>query len=255
LTLVLTYHAVERGPEPLCIAPEVFSQHMAAIARSGVAVLTVRELAAALRRQEPPRNAIAITFDDGFASVAEEAAPVMREHGLRGTVFCVAGHIGGTNDWASQAPWAPRLRLAAADALAQLADEGWELGSHGVEHAPLSGADADLARSEVVDSRRRLEEALGVEVSTYAWPYGAKPSRATDRLIADTYDAACAAGPAAVRSSSDPYALPRVDVYYLRRPERLRRALESEPSFELSLRRAAAGLRRRFRPDYTTSSR
>jgi peptidoglycan/xylan/chitin deacetylase (PgdA/CDA1 family) len=129
---------------------------------------------------------------------------------------------------------------------------GWELGSHGLEHMPLAGADENDARGEVVDSRRRLEAALGVRVATFAWPYGAKPSATAARFIAQTYDAACAAGPAVVRNSSDPLALPRVDIHYLRSPDRLRHALEREPAFWLSLRGLAARARRAFRPDYSS---
>jgi peptidoglycan/xylan/chitin deacetylase (PgdA/CDA1 family) len=249
--LVLTYHAVEPGPAPLCVQPELFAEHAAVIADSGIPVLSVGEIAAALRAGELPKRAVAITFDDGFASVVEHAAPALREHGLRATVFCVAGHLGGKNDWATQAGWAPELRLATAGDLGSLAREGWELGSHGVGHTPLHAASDDAARREVVDSRSLLEDALGVRVAAFAWPYGAQPSPAVVGLIARTYDVACAAGPAAVRHSSDPHALPRVDIHYLRSTDRLRRALGREPTLELAVRRMAGRLRRSVRPDYS----
>src|SRR5262249_23321631 len=103
VTLVLTYHAVEEGTAPLCISPRLFAEHAAVIAAAGVPVLTVSELASALSAGELPPRAVAITFDDGCASVAEHAAPALAEHGLRATVFCVAGHLGGTNEWRTQA--------------------------------------------------------------------------------------------------------------------------------------------------------
>ncbi|HEU0304020.1 MAG TPA: polysaccharide deacetylase family protein [Gaiellaceae bacterium] len=252
MTLVLTYHAVESGPAPLCIDPAVFARHVDAIADSGFEALTVSELAAALRAGELPERALAVTFDDGAASVAEQAAPLLRKRGLRATVFCVAGSLGGTNDWATQAGWAPRLRLAEAGALAALAADGWEIGSHGVEHLPLSGLTAEDAGREVLGSKVLLEDVLGVQVSSFAWPYGARPSAAAAELIARTYDAACAAGPAVVRDSSHPLALPRVDIHYLRSPERLRGALEREPAVWLSLRGLATRVRRAVRPDYSS---
>ncbi len=248
--LVLTYHAVEAGPAPLCLEPDLFSRHAEAIAASGVAVLTVSEVAAALRSGRLPERAVAITFDDGFASVVEHAAPLLSAHGLRATVFAVAGHLGGANDWPTQAGWAPRLPLATADDLSAMGREGWEIGSHGVEHAPLRDASEDVARREVVESRSRLEQALGVSVGSFAWPYGAKPSAPGAGLVARTYDAACAAGPAVVRHSSDPLAVPRIDIHYLRSAERLRRALEREPHAYLALRRAAGNLRQAVRSDY-----
>jgi peptidoglycan/xylan/chitin deacetylase (PgdA/CDA1 family) len=250
MTLILTYHAVEDGPAPLCIDPAVFAEHVRTIAAAGCVAVTVSELAAALRAGDVPDRAVAITFDDGCASVAEHAAPVLREHGTRATIFCVAGHVGGANDWASQAPWAPRLRLADADALVSLAAEGWEIGSHGVEHSPLDDAGEEVARREVAESHKLLEEMLATTVSSFASPYGARPSAAAAALIAETYEAACAGGPAAVTRGADPFALPRVDAHYVRSPERLRRALTGSPGAYLALRGLASRLRRGMRKDY-----
>lgn len=249
MTLILTYHAVEEGPAPLCVDPELFAEHVASIAASGAKTLTVSELAAALRVGNLPEDAVAVTFDDGCVSVVEQAAPILREHGLRATVFCVSGRLGGANDWPSQAAWAPRLRLATADALATLVDDGWEIGSHGVEHRPLADAGEDVARREVVESRLELEQSIGTPVPSFAWPYGVRPSAAAAALIAETYDAACAGGLAAVSAKADPFALPRVDAHYLRNPALLRRALAGRLDLYLRARAAGAKARRLVRRD------
>ena len=250
MTLIVTYHAVERGPEPLCIDPAVFAEHAAVIAESGAETLTVRDLAARLRAGELPERAVAVTFDDGCASVAEHAAPRLAVHGVRATVYCVSGHVGGANDWPTQASWAPRLALAAAGALSGLARAGWEIGSHGVAHRPLAQLDDAAARDEVVASRARLEDLTGAEVSSFAWPYGSRPSASAAALIRETYGAACGGGPAVVRPSSDPYALERVDAHYLRDPERLRRAIEGALDRQIATRALAARVRRLVRSDH-----
>jgi peptidoglycan/xylan/chitin deacetylase (PgdA/CDA1 family) len=249
VSLILTYHAVEDGPEPLCLTPAHFAEHVKVIVASGLEVVTVSALARALRAGEPTQS-VAITFDDGYASVAEHAAPALAEHGLLATVFCVSGHLGGTNDWPTQAAWAPRLAVASADALDELAAAGWEIGSHGVEHAPLDRADPATAYREVVDSRLALEQETSAIVPSFAWPYGARPPAATAALIAETYEAACGGGPQLVGNGSDPFALPRVDAHYLRDPRRLSRALSGAASGYLALRRVAARARRRVRKDY-----
>jgi peptidoglycan/xylan/chitin deacetylase (PgdA/CDA1 family) len=250
MTLILTYHAVEDGPAPLCVDPKLFAEHVAAIAASGAKTLMVSELAAALRAGSVPEHALVITFDDGCASVVEQAAPVLREHGIRATVFCVAGRLGGANDWPTQAAWAPRLRLASAEALATLAGDGWEIGSHGVEHSPLATAGEAVARREVMQSQLELEQSIGTPVPSFAWPYGVRPSAAATTLIAETYHAACAGGLAVVCAGADPLALPRVDAHYLRNPAVLRRALRGSSDGYLALRRAGARLRRTLRHDY-----
>jgi peptidoglycan/xylan/chitin deacetylase (PgdA/CDA1 family) len=248
--VILTYHAVEAGPEPLCIEPALFREHAATIAASGAECLTVHELGEALRLGRLPERAVAITFDDGCASVVENAVPVLADHGLRATVFCVAGYLGRTNDWPGQRASAHRLRLASGDALAELAKGGHEIGSHGYEHTALSGVSTSLARREIEGSREALETTAGTEVTSFAWPYGATPSEEVARLLASTYEAACSMSLTRVDPDSEVLALPRIDAHYLRRAGLLRRVLEGSLDSYLGLRALGARIRRAMWKDH-----
>jgi peptidoglycan/xylan/chitin deacetylase (PgdA/CDA1 family) len=248
--VILTYHAIEDGPKPLCIEQALFSEHAAAIAASGATCLTVRELGAALRDGALPERAVAVTFDDGCESVVTNAAPVLAEHGLRATVFAVAGRLGGTNAWPGQRSSPPSLRLASGEQLAALAADGFEIGSHGYSHVALSDVSSSDAALEVEESKAVLEAAAGTEVTSFAWPYGAEPDAEAARLIRAGYLAACTTAMARVGVASDVLALPRVDAYYLRRPDLLRRVLDGARDEYLRLRAVAARARRLFRKDY-----
>lgn len=254
MTLVLNYHAIERGPSPLCIEPRVFAAHLDCIVTAGLRSLTVSQLAEAVRKGEPLAATVGITFDDAFASVVEVAVPLLEERGLNATVFCVAGHLGGRNDWPSSSGEGPTRALARAEDLAELARRGVEIGSHGMHHAPLVRDDAALLRRELTESRRVLEDASAAPVTSYAYPYGAEPVSAARRLVEETYRAACTTRVARVTGACDPYALPRVDAHYLRRPELLSRALTGSLNGYLSLRRVAAGARRAVRKDYVAAA-
>jgi peptidoglycan/xylan/chitin deacetylase (PgdA/CDA1 family) len=248
--LVLTYHAVDAGPAPLCVDPGLFREHLDVLADAGARTMTVSELAAAVRSDELPTGAVAITFDDGFVTVAEHALPMLLERGQTATVFAVAGALGGRNDWSSQPPGAPTRPLASVHELGELARAGIEIGSHGFHHAPLTGANSAVARREVLGSREHLEQSLGRPVRSFAYPYGAAPTREARQLVRDTYDAGCATQLATVKGGVDPLWLPRVDVHYVRRPERLRRAFEGSLEAYLLLRRTGARTRRVVRKDY-----
>ena len=79
---------------------------MAFVARAYV-VLTVEELVERMRRRAVPRNALAITFDDGYRDNLTHAAPILARLGLPATVFLVTGAI------ASGEPlWFDRLAAA-----------------------------------------------------------------------------------------------------------------------------------------------
>ncbi|HYY33521.1 MAG TPA: polysaccharide deacetylase family protein, partial [Gaiellaceae bacterium] len=238
--LVLTYHAIERGPAPLCVDPRLFREHLDCLAEAGARMFTVSQLAAALRAGDLPERAVALTFDDGFASVADEAAPLLAERGLTATVFCVAGYVGRMNDWPSQPAGRPQRPLASVEQLAGLAEAGFEIGSHGLEHAPLDGAAEQVLRREIVESRAVLESMLGVRVSSFAYPYGALPEVPGRLLVAEEYTSACTTTIGRTQPGCHLQALPRVDVHYLRRPELLRRAVAGALDSYLSVRRVAA---------------
>ncbi len=248
--LVLTYHAIARGPAPLCIDLLVFAEHLDRIVDSGATTFTVSELAAALRAGTLPARSVALTFDDGFLNVATDAAPLLAERGLRATVFCVADHIGGWSDWPSQPLSAPRLPLADASALSALAVAGWEIGSHGLSHEPLTRLEPDRRRHELEASRLKLEDVVGVAIRTFAYPYGAVPPGDGGELRVAGYDGACTTRIATVGPTTDPLALPRVDAHYVRRGAVLAAILAGRAPGYLAARRLAARVRRVVSADY-----
>jgi peptidoglycan/xylan/chitin deacetylase (PgdA/CDA1 family) len=228
-----------------------FERHADCIAESGAVAMTVGQLAHALRTGQGPERAVAITFDDGFATVVREALPLLRERGLPATLFCVAGHLGGLNDFATDPQGIPKRTLASADELrAAVGEGGLEVGSHGMLHRPLRGLAAERLHEEVVGSKAHLEAAVGTRVTTLAYPYAVIPDAVGLELARTTYGAACASGLAIAGDGADPHLLPRVDAHYLRRTGLLRRALEGRLGAYMAVRRAGARLKRVARSDH-----
>lgn len=242
--LVLTYHAIGSGPPPLFVDPGLLREQLDAVAASGARSLTISELADALRAGSVPEKAVALTFDDGAAAVASLVAPLLSERGLRATVYCVAGRLGGTSDW-NRRRYA-RFALVAERDLVELAAAGIEIGSHGLDHVSLRKAAPAVARREIVESKERLEHVIGLPVRSFAYPYGAV---GCEELVGTTYDAACTTDLARVSPASDPHALPRVDVHYLRSLARFERALAGRGGSYLRARRLGARARRLIPPD------
>lgn len=247
--LILTYHAIEPGPAPLCIDPALFAQHLDCLARSSVQVVTLDRLVRDLRAGELSDRSVALTFDDGFASVLARALPLLADRGLPTTIFCVAGHLGRRNDWPSQPANVPRLALADAGALASVAGDLVEIGSHGMGHAPLRQVPDDVAVREIVDSRATLETAVRVPVRWFAHPYGVPPGPRARRELEVNYRGACSSELRPLHAGADPFALPRIDAHYLRQPALLRRVLDGSDVY-LHARRAGSRLRRAIRADY-----
>lgn len=248
--LILTYHAIEKGPPPLYVEPELFREHLDAIEQAGGRTSTVGELASDMRAGHVPARTVVISFDDGFESVFENALPMLLERGLTATVFCVAGHLGGANDWKTQPPGTLPRPLAGAEAIAEIAEGGIEVGSHGVHHAPLGSVLGVVVERELRESRERLEEVTGRDVVSFAYPYGSIVGASGAQRVRELYSAACTTRLGQVRPSTDPYELPRVDAHYVRRPALLRRAVEGSLGPYLRVRAAGARVRRLAIRDY-----
>lgn len=248
--LILTYHAVERGPGPLFLDPDLFRAQLDCIVDARAQTITISQLARCMATGAIPERAVALTFDDAFCSVVRTAAPLMAERGLTGTAFCVAGRLGGENEWPTQPASVPRRRLVDRGELRELAAAGVEIGSHGIDHRPLSRASESELRRQLLDSKAILEEASGGPVESFAFPYG-EPAPSSGRGILERgYRAACGPAMGLASAGSDVLALPRVDIHYLRRPRLLRAALEGSLGGYIGTRRLAARARRLVVKDY-----
>jgi peptidoglycan/xylan/chitin deacetylase (PgdA/CDA1 family) len=104
---ILRYHAVcalDAGyADPgICVTPAAFAEHVAYFA-ANYSVLPLPDAADAIRRGlSLPRNALAITFDDGYEDNLA-AAQVLARHGLSATFYITAGCLaGGEPFWPSE---------------------------------------------------------------------------------------------------------------------------------------------------------
>jgi peptidoglycan/xylan/chitin deacetylase (PgdA/CDA1 family) len=241
--LVLTYHGVGEGGKPLFVSEELFRRHLDVLGRIEARTFTVSELASRLWNGDLPERSVAITFDDGEVGAVRRALPMLLERGMTATVFCVAGHLGGASDWPTYPSRAPRLRLAEAGELQEVARLGVEIGGHGYGHEPLASVSPETARREIVESQEMLAQVIEAPVRTFAWPYGVRPNPVAAELIEQNYRAACSTEVKRVEAHGDVYELPRVDAHYLRRPALLQRVAAGRGGLYLRLR--AAGRRTR----------
>lgn len=105
---ILTYHRVNDENDPFfpAVSTARFASQIAHIARY-YRVLTVEDLVERVRRGAAPRNALALTFDDGYRDSLTHAAPILAQRGLPATIFLATGYIG-----TPEMPWFDRVALA-----------------------------------------------------------------------------------------------------------------------------------------------
>jgi peptidoglycan/xylan/chitin deacetylase (PgdA/CDA1 family) len=97
---ILRYHAI-CGPEgddyaeaSICVTPAAFAHHVAYLT-SKYTVVALPEAVNRMRQGKPlPRNAVALTFDDGYADNLA-AARLLHAHGATATFYITAGCLAG----------------------------------------------------------------------------------------------------------------------------------------------------------------
>lgn len=108
---------------------------------------------------------LAITFDDGLASVAEYAAPVLEDLGIPWTLAVVT-------DWADgQHEFGDGVMLNWAE-IERLAERGATIASHSVSHQDFGLIDAPHAEAELFESRITIASRIGITPSAFAIPLG-----------------------------------------------------------------------------------
>jgi peptidoglycan/xylan/chitin deacetylase (PgdA/CDA1 family) len=211
--LVLGYHAVsETWPSDLAVTSTQLRRQLEWLLRRGYTGATFSDTVAA----RPRNRTVVVTFDDAYRSVLERAYPILTSLGLPGTVFAVTDfaddgrhlHWARSTDWRG-GPYENELRGMTWDELKELADQGWEIGSHTRTHPRLTRLSDEALAHELRESREACERALGRPCPSLAYPYGDFDSRVVEKAAEAGYNAAVieSLGP------PDPLTWPRVGIY------------------------------------------
>jgi peptidoglycan/xylan/chitin deacetylase (PgdA/CDA1 family) len=210
------YHSVDGSGSVVSVSAAQFERHMEGLARSGFRTLSLGDAARSLSSGGSlPERAVVITFDDGYRNVYTHAFPVLARHGFTATVFLVSDFVDRPGLHAPPELHAPRLPFLTSSEIHEMLRHGIEMGAHTVSHADLSAVPLDDAVREVVDSKQRLEDLVGRAITTFAYPFGRYTPDVRD-AVSRSFDCAVSTRLGFARPASDPFALERLDAYYLR---------------------------------------
>jgi peptidoglycan/xylan/chitin deacetylase (PgdA/CDA1 family) len=125
-------------------------------------------------KEAPPgaRRLAAVTFDDAFVNVVENALPELARRNLHCTIFVPAAVIGQNPGWAMESDGDQNELVVDRDVLRALPGPLVAIGAHSMTHPFLTRIGADKARWEIAGSKAVLEEIIGKDVTLFAFPYG-----------------------------------------------------------------------------------
>jgi peptidoglycan/xylan/chitin deacetylase (PgdA/CDA1 family) len=215
---ILTYHKL--GPRPrgvrlkgMYLSAELFRRQLAELRDAGFRSTGLQEVAG---KDGNPGKQVAITFDDGFANVLEPGLAILAENHFRATQFLVARFLGRTSEW--QAGSGEVLeRLMDVSQVREWLSAGHEIGSHTLTHPCLGAIPLAQAREEIGASKKMLEDAFGVPVRHFCYPYGDWNPAIRDLVAEAGYQTACTTAFGLNGADTSPRELRRITARYASR--------------------------------------
>ena len=192
---VLAYHKIDFPPANVKIrgaftTPRRFAKQLRYLKKCGFDFYTAAELTTFYRANGAfPKRAICLTFDDGWQDNYTNAFPILRESGVKATIFLVPSCLGQTTDKVVPAGESARAHLSGENVL-EMADYGIEFGSHTQNHKLLHQATAAEIEFEVTESKKQIENLLQKPCLTFAYPAGFAPPPAQKAVERAGYIAA-----------------------------------------------------------------
>jgi peptidoglycan/xylan/chitin deacetylase (PgdA/CDA1 family) len=103
---------------------------------------------------------VAVTFDDGYQTQYDVARPELLHDHIPATFYIISGQLG------------PEHAHVTADEVRQLSVDGFNIGSHTVDHPHLTMLASTQVGWEFAQSKATLEAITGLPVTDFAFPYG-----------------------------------------------------------------------------------
>ncbi len=155
----------------------------------------------------------AVTFDDGYRNVVENALPELQARGIPATLFIITDALGLYPRWLTN-PRDParKERVISPEELKQMSSELFAVGSHTMTHRALTNLTRDDARRELAESRAKLETMLNKPVTLFSFPYGAMNDELVELCRESGYERVFTILPGLALSDPDEFVTPRVSV-------------------------------------------
>jgi len=107
-----------------------------------------------------PRKSIVITFDDGYENIYDNALPILKEYGAKGSVFVISSKI-GVHGYLNK------------NELQKMAKSGViSVQAHTVNHKHLNKLKYEEQLFELENSKKSIEDIIEQKVDFICYPYG-----------------------------------------------------------------------------------
>ena len=202
---ILMYHHIADVVDgnTLFVPADEFKMEMTALKNAGYYTLSPEEAYRILTTNEKPAEKIVwVTFDDGYKNAHDTAMPILTALGMKGSFFIITGKLGNEDTMTDE-----MLSELKANPL-------MSVGSHTVNHPDLEYSSHDVANTELIDSKKYLDNLLHQETSVICYPAGRYNTETAGLAEAAGYKLGLTTNPGLASSANGLFALNRVRVSY-----------------------------------------
>ena len=207
--LVLNYHDIidahsKKPPNSIDTSVEHLEEHLKWLIKNNYKIISVQNVFdAAKGKTQLPEKSVLLTFDDGYQDNYVYAYPILKKFGLPATVFIIVNEVGRPQG--DRLSWDEIKKMQASNLIV--------IGSHTLDHPYLPEVKSEVElKRQIFDSKKILEQALGVGVDLFCYPAGRFNAHIKDLVIQAGYKLAVATGLGNRFSNQDVYLIKRVRV-------------------------------------------
>lgn len=203
---IIMYHYVEYVKDindtirkKLDISPNLFEGELKALNEANYKWYFARDIPEILSGKviTAPKS-IVLTFDDGYEDFYTDVYPILKKYQAKATIYVI-------NDFIN------RKGFLTDNELQELAKSDLiEIGSHTLDHLYLKTVSRVIAEKQIKESKKLLEDKLGIKIMTFAYPYGAF-NQDTVNIVTDAgFTAAVSVIPGSLQSETNLMYLSRI---------------------------------------------
>ncbi|MEK8126808.1 polysaccharide deacetylase family protein [Paenibacillus filicis] len=223
VAVLLYHHLSETDKSNVTITPEIFNSQLEYLQHQGYHFIDMPAFQRYMRGEQVPVNAVLVTFDDSYKSIAEQALPVLQKRKVPAVNFVITQDLDG--------PFSSKLPSLTEEDVARMSASGIDIECHSNRlhrkhdgKAPFLTTQLSEEGKNETESQhrerverdtdqcvRRLNRVTGKPVNAYAYPFGSYDQLAIDSIRKSGIDYGFTVVPEMATRTDNEMMIPRIN--------------------------------------------
>ncbi|MCI7343763.1 MAG: polysaccharide deacetylase family protein [Fusobacterium necrophorum] len=214
---ILMYHRLVdndegKGVHSIYYDVHSFEKQLQYLQKNGFTTITFREYKGLTDIQKKEKKYIILTFDDGYEDNYTLLFPLLQKYQMKAVIYLVS-HL-TCNQWDVEETNEKEFPLLKKEQILEMHASGLvEFGGHTMHHVKLHLLSPDEQEKEIKGNKIFLEKLLGIELCSFAYPFGYLNQNAKNIVKKLGYDYAVATDSGPFYIQDDLYEIRRIGIF------------------------------------------